>query len=170
MKKCALVFLLFLMQTLTAQRKEAELGVGAIGLVVSDIKASEHFYEDILEFIPAGGFELDKQWAIDSGASNNRPFGVKMYKQVNGDSATVLKLAYFNPEVSKRTEQNGIAAYAGANYLTFYYNGDDFYRIAEKLKKEGYSPLGWVKRERYQLFFVKDPNGVFIELIGPPEE
>ena len=64
----------------TAQvQKNAELGVGAMGIVVSDIEASETFYKDLLGLTPIGGFSLDERWSQDAGAANNRPFSVKQF-------------------------------------------------------------------------------------------
>jgi len=151
---------------LQGQESPADLGVAAIGLVVSDIDASERFYNDILGMQPAGSFSLDEQWSEDAGAANDKSFSVKMFKLNNSKTATVLKLAYFD-KVKRRPKQYGINEYAGVNYITLNYN--DLKPVADRLEKAGIKKLGWVKRDTYQLFFVRDPDGVFIELVGPPD-
>lgn len=167
MKLLNFLCLLALSVTLcTAQDSPAELGVAAIGLVVTDLEASEAFYKDILGFEAVGGFELDTKWSQEAGAANDKPFAVKMFKLVNEKTATVLKLAYFDT-VTARPAQTGVNSYAGVNYLTFYYPELD--TVNERLVNAGIEKLGWVKRDTYQLIFVRDPDGVFVELIGPPE-
>jgi catechol 2,3-dioxygenase-like lactoylglutathione lyase family enzyme len=157
---------IFSISLCSAQDSPAELGVAAIGLVVSNIETSEDFYKNVLGFEPTGGFTLDSTWSQEAGAANDNPFAVKMFKLVNAKTATILKLAYFD-SVAKRPDQSGVDSYAGVNYLTFYY--PDLATVNERLVNAGIEKLGWVKRDTYQLIFVRDPDGVFIELIGPPD-
>lgn len=167
MKVLKLLCLLLLSVSLcSAQDTPAELGVAAVGLVVTDLEASEVFYKEVLGFEAVGGFELNTTWSQEAGAANGHPFGVKMFKLVNEKTATVLKLAYFDT-VTARPAQTGVDSYAGVNYLTFYY--PELETVNQRLVNAGIDKLGWVKRDTYQLIFVRDPDGVFIELIGPPD-
>jgi len=150
-----------------AQETSADLGVAAIGLVVSDIEKSEKFYTDIVGMIPSGSFELSAKWSEEAGAANDRPFSVKMFKMVNRKTATILKLAYFD-NTMPRPKQLGVDTNAGVNYLTFHYT--DFTEVVKRLEKAKIEKLGWVKRDQYQLIFIRDPDGVFIELVGPSEK
>lgn len=144
----------------------AELGVAAFGLVVHDIEASEHFYGDILGLVESGGFSLDEQWSKDAGAANNEPFSVKEYKLQDTATATVLKLAYFEKPV-KKLDISSINQQSGVNYITLFFSAQAFNAILKRLDEAGIKKTGWVKRKGYQLFFVKDPNGVFVEVVGP---
>ncbi len=152
-----------------AQESPAELGVAAIGLVVSDIEKSEKFYTEVIGMTPTGSFDLSPEWSSEAGAANGKPFSVKMFKMVDRDEATILKLAYFD-QVEARPQQSGVDAHAGVNYLTFNFTSTAFQQVANRLEKANIEKLGWVKRESYQLIFVKDPDGVFVELVGPPEK
>ena len=166
---CVLYSLLFSLIGHNAKSQDqspAALGVAAIGLVVSDIDRSEKFYTEILGMVPAGSFSLDETWSREAGAANGNPFSVKMFKMVDSPSATILKLAYFE-NIEDRPSQDGVNSYAGVNYLTFHYS--DLSEVAKRAEKAGYKRTGWVKREGYQLFFIRDPDGVFIELVGPPD-
>lgn len=170
MKKLVISFIAFLSIFSAAQaQSDAELGVAAIGLVVSDLQASEQFYKEIVEMEEVRQFSLDQTWAQDAGASNGKPFSVKMLKQKNRPSATVLKLAYFD-QMRKRPEQSGVDVQSGVNYLTFSYDAEGFEALMGRLEKAGIERLGMVERDRYRLFFVKDPDGIFIEFFGPPAE
>ena len=171
MKKFYISLLSFmLLQFSLAQETAAELGVAAIGMVVSDIEASEKFYTDVLGMVPSGSFDLSSEWSDEAGAANGKPFSVKMFKSVNNNTATLLKLAYFDT-VGPRPDQSGIDDTAGGvNYLTFNYSLKEFKEVVKRLEAANIERLGWVKREAYQLIFIKDPDGVFVELVAPPEE
>ena len=151
-----------------AQETAADLGVMAIGLVVSDIESSEYFYTEIIGMVPAGEFSLDSEWSEAAGAANGKPFSVKMFRMQDRKSATILKLAYFDA-TENRPEQNGLDTFAGVNYLTINYSAEAFSNVIKRIEDAGIRKTGWVKKENYQLFFVRDPNGVFVELIGPPD-
>ena len=170
MKKLPLLALLLTFSLGTAQvQKNAELGVGAMGIVVSDIDASETFYKDLLGLTPIGGFSLDEQWSQEAGAANNLPFSVKQFKLQDTPGGTIIKLAYFE-KTKKQTKPKGINKKSGVNYITLYYTSDAFYKAIERLKKADIELAGWVKREYYQIVFVQDPDGIYVELVAPPEK
>ena len=161
-----LVLIISIIPSTYAQETPADLGVAAIGYVVSDIEKSEKFYTEILGMVPAGSFSLDEAWSQEAGAANGRPFSVKMFRMVDTNTATIVKLAYFD-KIPPRPAQSGIDAYVGVNYLTLHYN--ELETVANRIKKAGIEIVGWVKRDSYQLFFIRDPDGQFIELVGPPD-
>ncbi|PIQ50190.1 MAG: hypothetical protein COW03_01650 [Cytophagales bacterium CG12_big_fil_rev_8_21_14_0_65_40_12] len=145
-----------------AWQSNEELGVLAIGFVVSDIEASEKFYTEIVGMVPAGQFSLDTQWSKDAGAANDKPFSVKMFKMKDKPSATILKLAYFD-KTSKAKESEGIDMKSGVNYLTFSY--DSLTPVLARIEKAGIKLVGDVKRDGYRIIFIRDPDGMFIEMI-----
>ncbi|HHP7242741.1 MAG TPA: VOC family protein [Cyclobacteriaceae bacterium] len=139
----------------------AELGAGAMGLVVSDIDISEAFYTEILGMQPAGSLYLDRVWSKEAGMSLDSSFTVRMYKLVNSQTATLLKLAYFG-EIEKRPNPLGINKTPDVNYLTFHY--DDLQPVLNRIKKAGIEIIGQLERN-YSLIIIRDPDGVFIELV-----
>lgn len=145
-----------------AWQNDEELGVLAIGFVVSDIEASEKFYTEIVGMVPTGQFSLDEQWSKDAGAANNKPFSVKMFKMKNRPSATILKLAYFD-KTKKQKAKKGIDVSSGVNYLTFSYPSLD--PVIERIEKAGIELVGDVQRDGYRIIFIKDPDGMYVEMI-----
>ncbi len=145
-----------------AWQKDEELGVLAIGLVVSDIQVSEQFYTTVVGMEPVLEFSLDEQWSKEAGAANERPFSVKMFKMKNKPSATILKLAYFD-KTKRSKDQDGIDKLSGVNYLTFSYS--DLTPVIKRIKDAGIENVGDVKRDNYRIIFIKDPDGVYIEMI-----
>lgn len=170
MKKITFTFFAFLFVThFSWSQSNAEHGAAAIGLIVSDVEASQEFYKDVLGFVELFEFSLDEAWSDEAGAANGKPFSVKVLKQKNLPTATTLKLAYFE-KTKKQPDLSGIDVQSGVNYVTFRYNLEEFNGIVKKVQDAGIKMTGWVKRDNYQLFFIKDPDGIFVEIIGPPEK
>ena len=138
----------------------------AIGYVVSDINRSERFYTEVIGMQPAGSFQLDTTWSREAGVADNRPFAVKMFRMGTGQEATRLKLAYFE-ESSPRPAQSGLDTPAGINYLTLNY--ESLQPVVNRLNRADIPILGYVRWEGYQLIFIRDPDGLYLELVGPPE-
>ena len=151
-----------LMVSFQSRSQAAELGVGAIGLVVSDIDRSEKFYTEIVGMENSGGFELSKEWSAEAGMSDNRPFAVRTYRMNDNPAATTLKLAHFD-KIDARPHPSGINKESGVNYLTFYY--DDLEGVRERIAKAGIKIVGEVEGEGYALVIIRDPDGIFIELV-----
>ncbi len=168
MKKPLLIILSLLLSISLHSQSKAELGVAEIGLVVSDIKASEHFYKEILGLVEAGEFNIDQQFSLETGAANDQPFTIRMLKQRDLPSATILKLAFFK-KTTKQLMLDGINTQSGVNYITFHYDAKGFKKVTQSIETAGLEKTGWVKRDSFQLYFIKDPDGLFVEIIGPPE-
>ncbi len=92
-----------------------------------------------------------------------------MFALVETPSATTLKLAYFE-EMQSRSRPTGIDVQPGVNYITLNYTEDGFNNVIKRIDSAGIQKTGWVKRDNYQLFFLQDPDGVFVEIVGPPEQ
>ena len=144
-----------------AQNPQVKSGVLMIGLVVEDIETSESFYTDILGMVPAGSFSLDSDWSKKAGMADGQPFSVKMFKMIDRESATVLKLAYFD-DVSSGERNKSVNQRTGINYLTFLF--DDLDIIRKKIIARNIPVVGTVGEN---LIIIQDPNGIFIELYQP---
>ena len=149
-------------------QSNADLGVAAIGIVVSDIEVSEKFYKDILGMKEVGGFSLDESWSDEAGVGNGKPFSVKLFKMKDRSSATVVKLAYFD-YTEKSLDKQGINISSGVNYITLHYATEEFQQVIRRITAANIEKLGWVKRNSYQLVFIKDPDGIYVEIVGPPD-
>ncbi|WP_242084263.1 VOC family protein [Aestuariivivens sediminis] len=169
MKTIIFLYCFLVFNLASFSQSNADLGVAAIGLVVSDIEISENFYKNILGMKEAGGFSLDEQWSNEAGAANGKPFSVRQFKMKDLSCATVLKLAYFD-KIEKQADVNGINSNSGVNYITLFYSAQDFKEVMERISESGIEKVGWVKRESYQLVFIKDPDGIFVEIVGPPDK
>ena len=84
------------------------------------------------------------------------------------DQATRIKVLSFPDAPGKQADQAYIHSTLGFRYLTLYVK--DLNRVLERVKKAGVAPLGETPVETSAgtwLLALKDPDGNFIELIGP---
>ena len=138
-----------------------------IGVIVSDLDESVDFYTEVVGMKQAREFSVDKTMAKESGLSNGVPFDVKVLTLGSGKEATEFKLMSFGDRASTQ-HNNYIYDHTGVQYITI--NVKDLSPIVERVKAHdvtmrGNSPvkLG----ENNYLLLIRDPDGTFVELIGP---
>lgn len=166
MRTLCLLILLLMGHTLTFSQESEPPSekFDSVGLVVSNIEASEKFYTEILGFKQFYEFSLDEAWADKAGMGNGKALSVKMFRLGGGPQAVALKLAYF-AEAPETKMQSGIDVEAGVNYLTLWYK--DFAEVRKRIESAGIAIVGEVAGPGYELFIVRDPGGVFIEILQP---
>lgn len=138
-----------------------------IGVVVSDLDESLEFYKEVVGMQQTGEFSVDETMAKESGLSNGVPFDVKVLKLGPGEKATQFKLMSFGDRAAKQ-HNDYIYDHTGMQYITL--NVKDLSPVVERVKAHdvtmrGNSPVK-LGEKRY-LLLIRDPDGTFIELIGP---
>ena len=138
-----------------------------IGVIVSDLDESLEFYKEVVGMQQTGEFSVDETMAKESGLSNGVPFDVKVLKLGAGEKATQFKLMSFGDRAVKQ-HNDYIYDHTGVQYLTI--NVKDLSPIVERVKAHdvtmrGNSPVK-LDENRY-LLLIRDPEGTFVELIGP---
>jgi len=136
-----------------------------IGLVCSDQEKSLHFYKNIIGMAETGGFDVDGQFGTDSGLSDGKPFKVKLLKLVDSPTATTLKLACCSDTTG--TTYRFVTDSPGVRYLTFEVPSTK--AIKERLAQNQIPLLGKTPvsmGDDLELILVRDPDGVFVEIIG----
>ena len=137
-----------------------------IGLVVSDLDRSVAFYENALGLQRAYSFDVDTAFARESGLTAGAPLHAVAMKLRDEEDAPVLKLVRVGePAIQK---PRFISDRSGVRYLTVFVT--ELRPLLERLKHHNVPVLGDgpVQLSNGQSFaLVQDPDGVFIELIGP---
>jgi len=140
-----------------------------IGVVCSDVAKSLDFYKQVLGFTEVGGFDVSAAFGGDTGLSDYEPFHVHVLQLVDDKNATRLKLMQFPNKPGKKTDQSFIHSSYGYSYITIFVK--DLSAMNERLQRHGVSLLGkcpvQIGDGPNHLTLVKDPDGNFIELIGP---
>ena len=140
-----------------------------IGMVVSDLRKSLKFYKEVVGLVQVDRteFDVDADFGKRSGLTDSLAIHVEVLKLGAGENATSLKLMTFG-ERAKKQENRFIHSHTGIQYLTIYVTALEpiLARIKEhqvKLLGQTPIPLG----EKMSFVLIQDPDGTFVELIGP---
>jgi catechol 2,3-dioxygenase-like lactoylglutathione lyase family enzyme len=153
----------------SAAEKEFSSTTIQIGMIVSDMEQSLHFYKDIIGFrqFDPPSFEVDADFGKRSGLTDSLPIHVEVLKLGDGDAATQLKLLAFGDK-AKKQENEYIHSQTGIQYLTIFVKKLAPFVASLKehnIKLLGETPIPLGSENHFVL--VKDPDGTFVELIGP---
>jgi len=140
-----------------------------IAVVVSDLDSSLDFYMNGIGMVKAYSFTIDEDFSKRSGLSNGVPASVTVLKLENSPEANEWKLMSFGKKAS-HPKQNFIQDDTGVQYITI--NVKALKPVIERLKKKNIPLLGSTpipSNQNTSFVLVQDPDGTFIELIGPME-
>lgn len=140
-----------------------------IGLVVADMDASLAFYEQVLGMERVGEFAVDGPTAKRLGLTSGGAFNAVMLRLGDEEGAPTLKLV--NAGETDRFQPEHIHDQSGIRYLTVFVSALN--PMVERVQGEGITLLGETPVQlgggSNYLALIQDPDGVFIELIGPLE-
>jgi len=154
----------------TAQAQDASFAKTTIdfGVVVSDLDASLKFYTEVVGFERAGNFTVSPEVANNAGLTQvSAPLTIEMLKLGKDKTATTLKLMHIPG--AKKPANDTIHASLGMSYMTIFVT--DTTSALERAAKHGAKPLkkGPVDLGggKNYLTLLLDPDGNFVELVGP---
>jgi catechol 2,3-dioxygenase-like lactoylglutathione lyase family enzyme len=167
----AIVFLVLVaLPAGTARAGEPAFTEGAIhiGVVVKDLEASLAFYTDVIGMTKTGGFEVDADFGEASGLTDGLAFSVTVLKLKDDPHATQFKLMSFEKD-AKTPKSAHIEDALGMRYITLMVA--DLAPVVARAKTAGVPFLGQtpvpLADSGNHFVLVQDPDGTFIELIGP---
>ena len=140
-----------------------------IGMIVSDLDKSVKFYKEVVGLVQAGQteFDISADFGRRSGLSDSLPFHVEVLKLGPDPDATRQKLITFGNR-AQRQQSEYIHSHTGIQYLTIYVS--EMEPILQRIRRHnvkllGETPIPLGEKDSFVLF--KDPDGTFVELIGP---
>lgn len=151
-----------------AQEKTFSKPIVDIGIVAKDVEKSARFYTEALGCKEVQGFAVTPELGRKIGLIDGHATKVRMFSLGDGELATRLKIMSFPEAPGKAADQSFIHSTYGIRYLTLYVSSAD--RALELLKKAGVKTIGETPialNASTRLIAVRDPDGNFIELIGP---
>lgn len=168
------LFLLLLASTLTwgravAQTNEFTSETISIGVVVSNLEKSLEFYTKVIGMKKTGGFSVNSDMGKKTGLTDGVPVTISILKLGESKTATDWKLMSFgkeSPHPKGKHLQDGV----GMQYITIHVKAlkPFLQRIKENnVKLLGDTPISIGGTTMFAL--VRDPDGTFVELIGPME-
>lgn len=143
-----------------------------LGMVVSDIEKSVKWYKDVVGMQELNGFDVPGPFAQDIGLTNKLPFHVHVLVLGEGASATKLKLMQFKENPGARVDNSYIHSSYGFRYLTIFVKdlNKSIARAEQhgaKAIAKGAHPLPPGFPEGLGIAVYRDPDGNFVELVGP---
>jgi catechol 2,3-dioxygenase-like lactoylglutathione lyase family enzyme len=139
----------------------------SVGVVVEDLNKALDFYINVIGMVKTGEFSVDAAQAKELGLSNGNRFDVKILKLENSENAAEWKLMSFGKKAS-HARPTYVPDDNGVQYITIFVKS--MKPILERIKKYGVKTLGksptMLDADR-QFVLVQDPDGTFVELIGP---
>lgn len=139
-----------------------------IGMVVSDAERSAKFWTEVIGLKEVKGFPVTAELGKKIGLINGHAVQVRVFVEEEVNLATRIKVLSFPEAKSRQADQSTIHATLGIRYLTLYVK--DMNQSLERLKKAGVKPIGETPLDLgggTLITVVKDPDGNFVELIGP---
>ena len=143
-----------------------------LGVVVSNIEKSAAFYTDAIGLKELKGFDVEAGFATDAGLTDQQALSIRVFALGDDETATKLKLMQVPGVKSVASRSDTIHAQLGFSYITIFVT--DTTAAMERLKKHGVKPLakGPVPLpegfpQGVFLTVVQDPDGNFVELVGP---
>jgi catechol 2,3-dioxygenase-like lactoylglutathione lyase family enzyme len=170
MQKVTFALALLALFSATAGAGESPFTEGAIhiGMVVKDLDASVAFYTDVIGMKKTGGFEVDGAMGRATGLTRGLPLNVTVLKLKDSPDAAQLKLMSFGKD-ARGTKSEHVEDAFGIQYITL--NVVDLTPFVERIKAAGIPFLGETPiplgDSGNHFVLVQDPDGTFIELIGP---
>lgn len=167
--KFSILIIIMLMSFTTKAQSNFSSKLIGVGVVVTDIERSLDFYINGIGMVKTGGFSLDEDFTKRSGLSNGVPFSVTVLKLEDSPEANEWKLMSFGKKAA-HPKQQFIQDDTGMQYITI--NVKALKPVIERLKAMDVPFLGSTPTALHgnlQFLLVQDPDGTFVELIGPME-
>ena len=143
-----------------------------LGVVVSDIEKSANFYTKVIGFKEQKGFSVPAEFAAKAGLTDKRQLDIRVFTLGEGPSATKLKLMQVKGANGVPGKNEFIETQFGFRYLTIMVA--DTSKAVERANAAGAKAIasGTVAipkdiAEGLYLTIYKDPDGNFVELVGP---
>jgi predicted enzyme related to lactoylglutathione lyase len=139
----------------------------SIGVVVEDLDKSLDFYLNVIGMVKTGEFGVEATKAKELGLSNGNGFDVKVLKLENSENAPEWKLMSFGKKAT-HPKQSYVPDDTGMQYITIFVKS--MKPLLERIHAHGVKILSKAPSmlsETTCFVLVQDPDGNFIELIGP---
>ncbi|MFD2570542.1 VOC family protein [Spirosoma soli] len=138
-----------------------------IGVVVADLERSLDFYVNGIGMVKTGSFTINEEFSKRSGLANGASAAVTILKLENSPEATDWKLMSFGNK-ALHPKPKFIQDDTGMQYITIQVKA--LQPIIDRLKQMKVPFLGSTPtplNDKAHFVLVQDPDGTFIELIGP---
>jgi lactoylglutathione lyase len=165
-----LTFLATYGSTVAEEKAVVEFSRGTIdfGIVCSDVEKSVAFYRDVVGMKEIDGFDVPASLAADAGLVDNHDLHVHVLVTQEASSSTRLKLMQIKDAPGKKVDHAFIHSSLGMSYSTIWVTDIDASlarAAAGNVKPIAKGPVALPNG--IFLAVIRDPDGNFVELVGP---
>lgn len=139
-----------------------------LGMVVQDLEASAAFYGKVLGCQEVEGFSVASPFATSIGLVDHMDVTARVFLLGKGEKQSRIKMMSFPKAKAAKSDQRFIHSTLGFSYLTLHVMDLDasMKQLKDaKIPFEGETPVALGGNNA--LLVVRDPDGNFVELIGP---
>lgn len=161
-----LLFAFLFLPKANAQSEFSHPGI-FVGNVVENLEKSVKFYTEVIGMKQTASFSVDKEKATELGLTNKYKLNVVVLKLEDSANATDWKLMSLGTKAN-HPKQKYMHDDTGMQYITILVN--HLTPIMERVKKHNIKILSGEPSELDEgkyFILIQDPDGTFIELIGP---
>lgn len=138
-----------------------------VGNVVEDLDKSVKFYTEVIGMTQTGSFSVGKEKCTELGLTDKYDLNVSVLKLEDSPNATEWKLMSIGTKAN-HPKQKWMSDDTGMQYITIMVNHlDPFIKRCKKHNVEILSAVPSSLGDNKYFILVQDPDGTFIELIGP---
>lgn len=138
-----------------------------VGSVVANLEKSVDFYTNVIGMTKTSEFSVDGEKSKELGLTDGRAIDVVVLKLEDGPQSNEWKLMSFGTK-AKHPKQKYLHNDTGMQYITL--NVNHLNHFIERVKKNNVKILSSVPSQLGEdrfFILVQDPDGTFIEIIGP---
>jgi catechol 2,3-dioxygenase-like lactoylglutathione lyase family enzyme len=142
-----------------------------LGIVVKNLEKSAAFYKEVIGCKEVKGFTAPSPFATSIGLVDNMDVVARVFVLGAGEKQSRLKMMSFPKAKTSKSDQSFIHSTLGFSYLTLHVA--DLSATIKRLKKAKVAFLGDTPVPlggNNALLVFRDPDGNFVELIGPMED
>ena len=139
----------------------------SVGVVVADLEKSIDFYTNVIGMSKTGAFSVDGEKSKELGLTDGRAIDVTILKLEDSENSNEWKLMSFG-EKANHPKQKYMHDDNGLQYITIFVKS--ITPLIERIKKNNIKILSGTPSslgEGRLFILIQDPDGTFIELIGP---
>nr|WP_319269206.1 VOC family protein [uncultured Draconibacterium sp.] len=149
-----------------AQSNFSKSAIG-VGVVVEDLEKSIDFYTNVIGMVKTGGFSVSQEKCTELGLTDSYQLDVTIMKLEDTEEASEWKLMSLGTK-ARHPKQKFMSDDTGMQYITLMVK--HLQPVLDRIEKHNVKVLsGKPSQNGENSFFVlvQDPDGTFIELIGP---
>lgn len=138
-----------------------------VGLVVSDLDKAVDFYTNIIGMTRTGGFNVPGEKAKELGLTDGRSVEVTVLKLEDSVNSNEWKMMSFG-EKAAHPKQKYLHDDTGLQYITIFVK--NIHPFIDRIQKNNIQILSGTPstlEDGRGFILLQDPDGTFIELIGP---